>query len=157
MAYDKNKMLEIFGTEELVNLFNEIESEATDVIVNQSFRKAGNLIKDALSTSIDEAGIKSDSKHKYKFKNTPTTSLRKSEKRLIIGIRKKGVGALAPILEKGTTERYLKSGRSTGSVKATHFFENSIEKTEEEVKELISNDLTTRLNKLIKKRNKLKK
>ena len=160
MSLDKNKMLEIFGTEELVKLFNELEEELQDEIINKTFRKSAKLIVQEGIKNVDEIGLKNNPKHKYKLNKSLGSTLFKSEKRILIGSKKKQGGSFAKIFNDGTKERSFitKTGKkqNTGSIKKSGWFDNTIQNTEQPVEEMIKNDLVTRLNKLIKKRNKIK-
>ena len=152
-------MLEIFGTEELTKLFSELEAEAQDQIVNQSFRKAAKMIISESLTNL--VGVIKPSAHRYTIPKSLGSSLKKSEKQMIIGTRKKYGGRLSALFDEGTESRFYitKSGQihKTGSIKKTGFFTEAVETTEQPVMTMIGEDLSKRLNKIVRKHNKLKR
>jgi hypothetical protein len=157
MAYDQDKMLEIFGTEELLKLFNELEPELTDVIVNQSFRKSARILVNKINANAAALNLSDKSGHRFKLSTSAASSLKKETRSITIGTKKKLGGYLAPIFDSGTEQRFTKAGRPTGRIKKTDFFANAVEDTQQEIKDFIGEDLNNRLNKLIRKRNKLGK
>jgi HK97 gp10 family phage protein len=156
MSYDRDRMLQIFGTDELIQLFNSLEPEIGDEIVNKLFRKSAKLIIAKVKTNADNLGHENKSGKKT-IADSVTSSLKKSEKRIIIGtLRRKG-GAFAPIFDKGTEARYTKKGKSTGSIKKTDFFWGAVREVQNEIRENLSIETQKRLVKTVKKMNKLNK
>jgi HK97 gp10 family phage protein len=158
--YDTKTMIEIFGTDQMFQLFVNLKNDIQDQIINKTFRKAARiLIKDAQGKL---TGVVADNpKSKYTLKKSLSATLKQFEKRIIIGTKKKYGGHLAHIFDNGTIARYYltKSGRkhNTGNIKASHFFSSAITDTEQQIKDLISSDMLKRLNQTIKKQNKVTK
>ena len=157
MAYDQNKLLDLLGSEELLNLFNELQPEIANEIVNNSFKKAAKLLVEKIDINAEGIGLENKKGHKYLLKDSAGSSLKKEYNTMNVGtLRRKG-GSFAPIFNAGATNRHTKSGRSTGSIRKTNFFTDAVEGTEQEIENLIGEDFNKLLDKLIKKRNKLSK
>ena len=156
MSYDRDKMLQIFGTDELIELFNSLEPAISDEIVNKLFRKAARLVIDKAKINAEALGLKNLSGKKYTLSDSLSSSLKKSEKRIVIGtIRRKGA-AFAVMFDKGTSIRKTKKGKNTGSIKRTGFFTNAVRETQEEVRDVLSKGAQKRVVAAVKKMNKKK-
>ena len=158
--YDTKTMLEIFGTDQMFQMFVNLKEEIQDQIINKTFRKAAKILIAKSQYNLTGV-IKDNPKLKYTIKKSLGSSLKEFEKRIIIGTKKKYGGHLAHIFDNGTVARFYltKSGRthSTGSIKASHFFSGAITDTEQQIKDLISTDMKKRLSQYIKKMNKAAK
>lgn len=156
MAYDQSKLLDLLGSEDLLKLFNDLELEIANNIVNVSFKKAAKLLVDKIDANAAGIGLENKKGHKFLLKDSAGSSLKKEYNEMNVGnLRRKG-GSFAPIFNAGATNRHTKSGRGTGSIKRTNFFDDAVEGTNEEVEKIISEDLNNLLNKLIESRNKTK-
>jgi hypothetical protein len=177
MSVDQGKLLEILGTEGLVKIFNELPGEATDAIINTSFRKAARMIMADAESNL-EGVVKTDAKHKYSIKKSLSLASDKNTKQVLVGTRKKVGGQLAHLFDAGTVSRryitkagtsnkngvtkrynvFTKAGQvhKTGAIKKSNFFANAVESTESPIAEFMRDDLTARIAKLVRKYDKLK-
>lgn len=144
---DKDKLMKIFGAEELVESFEKLQFEVQNVIIRKSFKKAAKLIISEAQTNLGGrySNVSRSLTDSYK-KDIQTTSVGAS--------RKKG-GHLAYIADQGTKERFTKSGKSTGRIIPNYFFTNAISSTEGQVENIIFEDIKTNFLKMVQK-NKLK-
>jgi phage protein, HK97 gp10 family len=151
--------LEIFGTKELSDLFNEMSTDIQKNVVNTGFRKASKIILDQAKTNLDQS-----TKAPEKFKKKLGTKAAQGELALLVGEKKGGAGSLAHLLESGTKKRYYKTSSKsslfkksvkgthyTGAMKATQFFENALDTTETQVITSIYDYIKQAFEKLITK------
>ena len=144
---DQKKLFQIFGTENLVNLFNDLDKENQTKILNTSFRKASKLI-------IDQA--KNNLRGSYKHVSDSLKAQARNDINVMnVGTVKKLGGQLASISNSGTKERFTKSGYKRGRIKANYFWDNAIEGTEKQVEETIFKDIKDRFEKLVQKNIKM--
>jgi len=147
---DNNKLLEIFGTEDLVKMFQEMNVDVQNKILTTSFKKASKII-------ISKAQGNLGGKYKKVSKSLGDV-MRKNEKALYVGsIRKKG-GHLSHIANAGTKERGYTSVNGnfhkTGKIIGNHFWDNALTSTEKNVEEVIYEDIKKRFEAYINKNNK---
>jgi len=154
--------LRIFGTKELASLFDEMSTDVKKNIVNTGFRKAGRIIIDKASENLN--GVVKDP---GKFRKSLGTKPDPAKMEMEVGMRRKGVGWKAHFFEGGTVDRYYKkksykigpvnfkktlgAPHFTGKIKASHFFENAVESTREEVTGSIFQFIKESFEKLIRK------
>ena len=145
---DNNKLLQIFGTDELIKLFEELNNEVQTKIVSTSFRKGAKLI-------INEArsNLKGTYTHVY---DSLGTSMDKDTQTLNVGsVMRKG-GQLSHLINKGNVYRFTKSGGAKrGRIKPDYFWDRAMESTASEVEETIYKDIKESFEKLIRKNNKI--
>jgi hypothetical protein len=146
---DENKLMQIFGTTELVSLFEEMNKDIQTNILNKSFRKASKLI-------IDEAKNNLRGSYKHVAESMGET-FKKDIQTLNVGSIKKKGGYLAHIANKGTKERAYKDKNGqmhkTGKIIGNYFWDNAINSTEGNVEEVIYKDIKDRFEKLVQKKN----
>ena len=149
---DQNKLMIIFGTDELIKAFEELDLENQNKILTTSFKKAAKIIIDQAQNN-----LKGNYKHVY---NAIGTSMRKDIQVLNVGsILKKG-GYLAHIVNAGTKERFYKTKNGkmhrTGKIIGNYFWDNAVNTTAENVEEAIYKDIKERFDKILQKRNTTK-
>jgi hypothetical protein len=158
--YNDKTMLEIFGTDQLYQLFQSLQEDIQDEIINKSFRKAAKLLISESKKNLSGV-VKTIPGHRFSLPGSLGSTLFKFEKRIIIGTKKKYGGHLAHIFDSGTNVRHYitKSGKShnTGEIKASGFFSNAVTGTEQQIKDLIASDMQKRLSQTVKRMNKLAK
>ena len=148
-AVDKSKLLQIFGTDELVNLFTDMDREVQTKILSTSFRKASKLI-------ISEAQGNLGGRYSHVSASMGVV-FKKDVQALDVGaIRKKG-GYLAHIANAGTKERAYKTKNGqmhrTGKIIGNYFWDRALTSTEAGVEQAIYEDIKTQFERLIQKRN----
>lgn len=144
---DESKIMEIFGTKELVNLFNEMNRELQLKILSNSFKKAAKVV-------IDQA--QSNLKGQYRHVSQSLgMSFKKDIQTLNFGASKRLGGNLAHIANAGTQERTTKKGYYRGRVIGNFFWTNALASTESAVKEIIYTNLKTEFDRIIQKQNKI--
>lgn len=149
---DKNKLVKIFGADDLIKLFEEMDRTNQDNILSRSFREGAKLI-------ISEA--QGNLKGKYTHVQKALGMIfRKDIQVLNTGsILRKG-GQLAHITNNGTKERFYKTKNGnihkTGRIIASHFWDLAVDTTKESVEQLIYKDIRKRFENLIAKQNKTK-
>ena len=149
---NQDKLMKIFGTDELVKMFEDMDREIQTNILQTSFKKASLLI-------ISEA--QNNLKGTYKHVSAAIgASMDKSTQTLNVGSIKRKGGYLAHIVNSGTKERSYKSKKGkmhrTGKIIGNNFWDDALASTESSVEETIYNDIVDKFNKLIQKRNNLK-
>lgn len=158
--YNDKTMLEIFGTDQLYQLFQSLQEDIQDEIINKSFRKAAKIITSEAKANLSGV-VKTIPGHRFNLPGSLGSTLFKFEKRIIIGTKKKYGGHLAHIFDSGTNVRsYITKGgttHNTGSIKATSFFSGAVTQTEQQVKDIIAADMQKRLSQTIKRMNKVAK
>jgi hypothetical protein len=149
---DSSKLFQIFGTDELVKLFEEMDRDNQTNILNQSFREASKLI-----ISEAQSNLRGNYKH---VSNSLGVIMRKNIQTLEVGAMKNRGGNLAHIANAGTKERSYKTKNGnthrTGRIIGSYFWDNAVETTGSDVEETIFKDIKDRFNKLIQKNNKIK-
>lgn len=147
---DQNKMMQIFGTNELVKLFEEMNMELQNKILSSSFKEASKLI-------ISEAQNNLRGNYTHVAKSLGV-SFKKDVQTLNIGAIKRKGGYLAHIANKGTKERAYKTKNGqmhrTGKIIGNYFWDNALTSTEIPVQEAIYKDIKERFDKLLQKNNK---
>lgn len=150
--YSKDSLVKIFGADELVKAFQELDYELQSKILNNAFRKAGKLIMSAA-----QGNLGGSYKHVQK---SLTMSFRKEIQTLNVGASKRKGGHLAHIAESGTKNRQYttKTGRThkTGRVIGKQFWERANIETATEVENVIYDEIRQRFDKILKKYNKAK-
>jgi len=156
--------LEIFGTEELAALFDEMSTEVQKNVVNIGFRKAGKILLDQIKNNL-EGATKNSSKFTKKLGMKPV----KEEFSMYVGFKRGGAANFANMLDQGTKERFYKTKtkagfyrykknstgmHKTGKINATNFFTNAIESTQEQVNTSVYQYISDAFTKLINKYNK---
>lgn len=157
--------LDIFKTQELADLFDEMSDEVKKNIVTKGFRKAAKLIIDQTNANLPAA-----TKAASKFSKKLGTMATAGEYSLMVGMKKKGVGNLAHLIENGTVERYYKvrhpvwqyrqkngTMQRTGKMTGQHFFEAALDSTENDVENSISDFICEAFEKLVAKYEKQSK
>ena len=145
---DNDKLIKIFGTDELVSLFTELDSDNQNKILTTSFKKGAKII-------ISEAqnNLRGNFKHVY---NALGTSMKKNIQVLNVGSIMKRGGYLAHLVNAGTKERAYrtKNGKMhrTGKMTANYFWDNALSSTESNVEEIIYLDIKDRFEKLLQKK-----
>jgi len=148
---DSSKLFQIFGTAELVKLFEELNLDAQTKILSNSFRAASKII-------ISEAqnNLRGNYKH---VSNSFGVIMNKNIQTLEVGSMKKLGGNLSHIANSGTKERSYKTKNGalhrTGRVIGSYFWDNAVESTASDVEETIYKDIKDRFDKLIQKNNKI--
>lgn len=148
---DKTKLVKIFGTEELIKLFEEMNETNQDQILNMSFREGAKLILSA---------AKGNLKGRYTHvQNALGMQYRKDINVLNVGsILRKG-GQLAHITNNGTKERFYKTKagniHKTGRIIASHFWDFAVENNLSDAENIIYKDIKKRFENLIAKNNKI--
>jgi hypothetical protein len=148
---DDNKLMQIFGTDELVKLFVELDKDNQSKILSTSFRKASKIIIDAAQNNL---------KGNYKHVSAAMGVIMKKDiQTLNVGSIKKKGGHLAHIANTGTKERAYKTKNGemhrTGKIVGNYFWDNAITANEENVEQAIYNDIKDRFTKLIQKKSKI--
>ena len=150
--YSKDSLVKIFGTDELIKAFQELDYDLQSKVLSNAFRKAGKLI-----ISAAQGNLGGSYKHVQK---SLTMSFRKEIQTLNVGASKRRGGHLAHIAEAGTQDRqYItKTGRvhKTGRVIGRKFWENANLQTENEVERIVYDEIKQRFDKILKKHNKAK-
>lgn len=150
---DNNKLLEIFGTDELVKMFNDLQVDVKTKILTTSFKKASLIIINDATGNLG-AGFRH-------IKASFGTKFRKEENALYVGSFKKKGGGFSHIVNSGTKERfYTTKGGSihkTGKIIANHFWDKALLESENKVENAIYEDIRKRFNDYINKSNKIKK
>jgi len=150
---NKRKYVEITGIKEADELFRELSyGEFRSVFVAAYRRAARPLITKARRNIKQRLG--SPDKIRSSIGTKP---LNKQEIGLKVGARARRphMGQLAHIYDKGTKERgYTKNGvyHRTGRIKATHFFTDAIEESEQEMKSRIRQDMRIALSNHVKRK-----
>lgn len=143
--------MQIFGTEELVSLFEEFSQEVQSKILSTSFKKGAQLI-------IDSAKGNLGGKYKH-VQNSLGTTFKGNINVLNVGAILKRGGHLAVIANKGTKERSYTTKKGnlhkTGKITATYFWDNAMTDTTDAVENVIFKDLETRFNNLLQKRSSI--
>lgn len=146
---DNDTLLKVFGTPELVNLFNELSFDVRTKILAVSFKKASKLI-------ISQA--QSNLKGYTRVSGSMGDSMKKQEQSLYVGTQRKKGGYLAHIVESGTKERFYKTKEGnlhkTGKITAQHYWSNTLLSSEKEVEDTIYTNIRTLFNEYIQKNNK---
>lgn len=144
--------MSIFGTEDLVKLFEDMGLENQNKILSSSFKKGAKLIISAAKSNLGGSY--------KKVSASLSDQMVKEYQMLTVGTNKRKGGYLGHIVNSGTKERSYttKNGdkHKTGRIIANHFFDNAVTSTESAVQDLIYKDILDRFNKLIQKRNKIK-
>jgi len=147
---DNDKLLKIFGTEELVKSFTEMNNEVQTKILSTSFKKAATLI-------INEAQANLAGRYTH-VSASLTTSLKKEYQLLNVGASKRKGGHLAHIAEAGTKERFYitKNGEThrTGKIIGNKFWSTANKTTETAVEETIYKNIKDQFIKILDKNNK---
>ncbi len=149
---DNNKLMQIFGTEELVKMFEDMSSEIQNKILTTSFRKASKIILDEAKNN-----LRGTYKHVY---TSLGDSMQRDIQTLNIGTIKKKGGYLSHIVNAGTKERAYrtKNGKmhKTGKIIGNNFWDDALTNTESDVEQVIYTDIVERFNKIIQKNNTVK-
>ena len=150
------KLLEIFGTEELIKVFQEMDIEVKNVIILNAFTKSAKLIIDAAKVNLGGSytGVQSSLGFKYNY----------ATQEMAVGTQKRKRGQLAHIVESGTKERSyqtVKDGKvsglhKTGRIKAKHFFQRALNTTQKETIETIYKEIRNGFNTIINEKNNVK-
>lgn len=148
MAYDDKKLLAVFGTDELIQAFKNLDTDVSNKLVQTSLRKGSKLI-------IDEVKGKLINHRKSgRLINSFTSSFKKQIKQMIVGASKRKGGYHAHLLEEGTKERFYTTKRgnkkSTGKVKGIYYFKTTINSKGKEVFRIIGDEMKRLLLKHIK-------
>lgn len=144
---DDKKLMEIFGTEELIQVFEDLSRENQNTILTKSFRKAAKVIIDEASNNL---------RGTYKHVQISLTSVMKRDiQTMDVGASKKG-GNLAHIANEGTKDRYTRKGYYRGKITGNSFWNNAVSSTEPQVEEIIYNDIKANFDKVVAKNNKSK-
>ena len=145
---DNNKLLQIFGTQELVGLFNEMDGSLQNKILRKSFKKAAKII-------IDEAKGNLGGRYTNVSKSL-TASYKADIQTMNVGASKKKGGYMAHWADSGTKERSYetKNGilHQTGRVTGTGFWTNAIRSSEGNVVETIYKDIKNEFDKILQKK-----
>jgi hypothetical protein len=148
---DDSKLMQIFGTDELVKLFVELDRDNQNKILNTSFRKAAKVFINAA-----QSNLKGNYKH---VSDSMGVSMKKDIQTLNVGSIKKKGGHLAHIANSGTKERSYKSKNGemhrTGKIIGNYFWDNALTANEANVEEVIYKDIKDRFDKLIQKNSKI--
>jgi hypothetical protein len=151
-AVSKDKLFQIFGTEQLVKLFQELDFKNQNKILSVSFKKASKIIIDQARSN-----LKGQYGHVYR---SLTASFRRDIQTLEVGASRRLGGNLAHIANAGTKERHYinKDGNvhRTGKITPNYFWDNAISKTEGSVEEEIYKNIREQFEKLIQKNNRIK-
>ena len=145
---DNDKLMKIFGADEIVKAFKELDFKIQDKILTSSFRQASKII-------LDEA--KSGLRGSYtKVAASLGSVMKRNIQTLNVGRVKKG-GNLAAIANKGTKERAYKTKNGvlhrTGRVKGTYFWDKANDSsTVSRVEETIYKSVKKEFDKLLQKR-----
>ena len=154
MAYDNDKLLVLLGTDQLVELFNQLPSELTDKLVNSFFRKSAKILIAKAQENVRSLRLKNKKGRHYELDDSLSFSVNKEAKNVTVGTLKRRGGAYAPIFDGGTVERYTKNGRSTGRIKKSDFFKNAVDDTRDEIIYKGSIEFQERVMKVVARQNK---
>ena len=140
---DTETRLEIFKTQQLADLFAAMNDEVKLRVVSAGFGKAAKVILDATKANLPAA-----TKAAKRFSKQLGAKLTKGQFEMSVGMKKKGIGAVAHLIEGGTVERYYRAIRKnprfnirrgdiqrTGKMTGQHFFDQAINTTEPQVNE----------------------
>ena len=151
-AVDKSKLMQIFGTKDLVDLFTDMDRENQSKILSTSFRKASKILISEAQNNL-RGGFR-------RISGSFGVSFRKDIQALNVGSMKKRGGGFAHIVNAGTRERFYTSKNGvlhrTGKIIGNHFWDRAITSTEPDMELAIYQDIKTRFEKIIQKRNKVK-
>lgn len=148
MSYDNKKLLAVFGTDELIQSFKNLDKDVSDKLVSTSLRKGAKLI-------IDEVKGKLISHRKTgNLLNSFTSTFYKQLKQMMVGASKRKGGYHAHLLEAGTKERFYTTKRgnkkSTGKVKGIYYFKSTVDSKGKQVFRTIGDEMKRLLLKHIK-------
>ena len=129
----------------LEDFFSKLSHIDQRKIFLAGFRKAGKpLVKAAKANTPIKTG---------KLQKSIGTMAIPREIAILVGA-KKPKGSHGHLIESGTTERFRKSGGSTGKVKATNFFEQAYDSTSKEVFDTIEKEWYMAIDRFIISTNK---
>lgn len=157
---------EIFGTEELTSLFDELTLVNQNKIIKAGFRKSGKLIMDQAKANL-QSGKKTTSKKRIE-KRFRMEDMKYESFNNNIGIKIGNTSYLARWLESGTVNRRtrgIKSGfrkgqavggkvHSTGRVKALNFLENATKSKGQQAVDTLYTNIKTAFDNLLRKYSK---
>lgn len=153
---DDSIKLEIFGTTELANLFDELTKANQNKIIKGGFRKSGNIILKEAKRNL-QAGLK-NSKLKRLEKAFRIEDIKESD--TVIGVNIGNTNYKSKWLEFGTKSRHTKkykktkSSRPTGKIMGIHFLEKATESKGEEAVNTLYENIKQAFDLLIKKYSK---
>lgn len=145
--------LELFGSDELNQLFNEMAASQQRTVIVSAMKKAAIPFMNDVRTYSHRKGVSTS------IANAVGTATIPGETGIYVGVRKvKHTKAwLANIENEGTVERYRKTkkGRvSTGHITATNFWDEALANNEDSILENVSNELIASLTRYIKRVNR---
>lgn len=148
---DQNKLMQIFGTQELIKAFEEMDNTLQNKVLNTSFKEAAKLI-------IDQA--KNNLKGSYKHVAASLSmSYQKNIQTMTVGAKRPGSN-LSYIANSGTKLRSYKTKNGTihktGKVTGNYFFDNALNQTKEDVQNIISEQIFENFQKILQKNNTTK-
>lgn len=154
---NNDKLLKIFGTDELVKVFIEMDSQLQNTIMIRAYKMSAKIIIDEAKGNLGGSykGIQSSLSYKYDY----------AKQQMAVGTMKRRGGQLAYIAESGTKERSYKTDfrkdsnetlHKTGKITATHFFSRAINTTEKNTTETIYNEIKKRFDIIVSKNNRVK-
>ncbi|MFW5847940.1 MAG: hypothetical protein ACOCVF_03405 [bacterium] len=146
-----NQTVQIFGTQELNDLFESMSDSQQRSLYIAAFRK---MLKPVIKDI--RAKIPSNLKG---LKRSITTKPVNRQKALKIGASTKRdrQAHLANIFESGTDERYHKSGKYTGRIEALNFFYSTLDEHEENLKNEYYESFLQSFEKMVERYNKKQK
>lgn len=142
--YDDDKLIKIFGTNELVQAFKDLDSDLNNKMLMTSFTKAGKLLMDEIRGNLVS------NRRSGRLYNSITSEFRKEQKRLVVGASRRKGAYHAHLLEYGTKSRIKANGASTGQMKGTRYFGRAVFNTTDEVFKIIQVEVKNSIDKYIK-------
>lgn len=144
---DQNKLMQIFGAEELVSMFEDLSIQLQNRILQSSFKEAAKII-------ISEAQGNLGGRYSH-VSNSFTTTMKRDIQTLNVGASKKKGGYLAHIANSGTKERgyttKLGNYHKTGKITPNYFWDNALVASETQVEEVIYKEVKDQFDKMISK------
>ena len=144
---DESKMMEIFGTQQLVDMFQSMDDQLQNKILNSAFRKAAKLVIDTA-----QGNLRGTYNH---VSASLSMTYKKDIQTLEFGASKRKGGSLAHIANAGTVDRFTKKGFSRGRIIGNYFWTNAVKSTEDKQKEIIYNDIKAQFDKIIQRNNQI--
>lgn len=140
------ELMKVFGAKELVDMFQELDSKVQNTILNKSFKKAARILISSAQGNLGGSY--------RRVQKSLTSTFKKDIQTMSIGASKKKGGYAASWANKGTLERFHKSGKSVGKVVGTYFWDRAITNSEGQMQEAINSTIITEFNKIVQKNKK---